>query len=104
MAARFARSSIPASGRRLRLGRGSENHRERKPITIRGVRYTVLRLDLSARGPRFLLRDNQGRVSGIWPHPQSRLIAQLLEPVVSAFNPLDGIELAEGDDELVVRR
>jgi hypothetical protein len=52
-----------------------------KPITVRGVRYTVLRLSHSARGPRFLLRDDQGRIFGAW----SIVSRGILVPILSKF-------------------
>jgi hypothetical protein len=75
-----------------------------KPITIRGVRYTVLRLSRSARGPRYLLRDDQGRIFGAWPGANSIFTAQLLEPVASSFNPLDDFVLSDAGDALTTRR
>jgi hypothetical protein len=48
----------------------------------------VLRLSRSARGPTFLLRDDQGRIFGARPGANSMFKAQLLEPVASSFNPL----------------
>jgi hypothetical protein len=55
-----------------------------KPITIRGVRYTVLPLSRSARGLKFLLRDDQGRIFGAWPGAKSMFEANLLEPVAAS--------------------
>jgi hypothetical protein len=75
-----------------------------KPITVRGVRYTVLRLNRSARGPSFLLRDDQGRIYGAWPGANSIFKAQLLEPVAPAFNPLEDFVFSDGGDALTMRR
>ena len=75
-----------------------------KPITIRGVRYTVLRLSLSARGPRFLLRDDQGRIFGAWSGSGSVYRAQLLEPVSPSYNPLEDFVFNDAGDALTMRR
>jgi hypothetical protein len=75
-----------------------------KPITIRGVRYTVLRLSHTARGPRFVLRDDQGRIFGAWPGASSTFKAQLLEPVASSFNPLEDLVFSDAGDALTMRR
>jgi hypothetical protein len=75
-----------------------------KPITIRGVRYTVLRLSHTARGPRFLLRDDQGKIFGAWPGPSSTFKAQLLEPCAPSSNPLEDFVFSDAGDALTMRR
>jgi hypothetical protein len=75
-----------------------------KPITVRGVRYTVLRLSHSARGPRFLLRDDQGRIFGAWCGANSTFKAQLLEPCAPSYNPLEDFVFNDAGDSLTMRR
>jgi len=65
--------------------RGGDINRPQR-FTIRGVRYTVLRLSHGARGPRFLLRDDQGRIFGASPGANSIFKARLLEPVAASFS------------------
>jgi hypothetical protein len=73
-----------------------------QPLVIAGVRYSVMKLSLSARGPRFLLRDDQGRIFGVWPGANSIYRADLLTPARSQPNPLGGVQLCEGDGRLVL--
>ena len=73
-----------------------------KAMTIDGSRYRVLKLNLSARGPRFLLRDDQGRIYGLWSSTGSGYYAALLMPARNEKSPLDDLDFFEGDGELLV--
>ena len=73
-----------------------------RSVTIRGVRYSVLRFSPSPRGPRFLLRDDHGRIFGVWPVSDDAFKAELLEPASSTPNPLEGVGLSETGDGLAV--
>jgi hypothetical protein len=64
----------------------------------------VLKLSLSARGPRFLLRDDQGRIYGLWSAYGSMYYAALLAPARNEKSPLDGLDFLEGDGEIPYRQ
>ena len=73
------------------------------PITINGARYHVLRLSRAAFGPRFLLRDDAGRLFGLFEcgANASRLYAVPLGRDTELGNPLDRIDFLIADAGLV---
>ena len=70
------------------------------PITINGVRYRVLKLEDSARGPRYLLRSDDGDLFGVYGwNAQAALSAAPLVLKLAVDNPfreVDFFETAEG--------
>lgn len=75
-----------------------------QPLVLAGETYRVMRLDLSARGPRFLLRDGHGRLYGVYAlGADCSLRTDLLGRDLENPNPLAGIELVDGGGRLVAR-
>ena len=75
-----------------------------RSIEVRGIRYSVLKLSLSKRGPRYLLRDDEGRIFGAWVVQLSTFRAQLLGPCAPSHNPLEEFEFADAGDHLTMRK
>src|SRR5713101_5894904 len=77
-----------------------------RPVTIRGIMYRVLRLDRSARGPRFLLRNEAGQLFGLYElgANASRMYAAPLGRDTVNANPLKCLEFVDTDDGLETQR
>jgi hypothetical protein len=74
-----------------------------EPITVKGVRYTVLRLDGSGN-IRFLLRSGTGALFGVYRrNAQAGLSAVPLKLTLSVSNPLRDIDFFEEDKRLMSR-
>ena len=75
-----------------------------RPVTIRGITSRVLRLDRSARGPRFLLRNEAGQLFGLFElgANASRMYAAPLGRDTINANPLERLEFVDTDDGLEV--
>jgi hypothetical protein len=69
------------------------------PVTVNGVEYRVLRLSRSAFGPRFLLRDEAGRLFGLFERgaDASYFFAVPLETAPDESNPLRRVEFFVSD-------
>ncbi|HSD10950.1 MAG TPA: hypothetical protein VLF14_08195, partial [Candidatus Binatia bacterium] len=75
------------------------------PITINGTLYRVLCLSRTAFGPRFLLRDDAGRLFGLFERgaDASCLYAVPLGRDTVTGNPLDRLDFLVTDTGLVSR-
>ena len=69
------------------------------PIVVNGVRYRVLRLEGGEHGPKFLLRNDDGELFGVYTrNAQAALTAAPLEIKLSADNPFRDVDLFETDE------
>jgi hypothetical protein len=69
------------------------------PIIVKGIRYRVLRLEGGKRGPRFLLRSDDGDLFGVYArNGQAVLSAAPLMMKLTVDNPFRGVDFFETDD------
>jgi hypothetical protein len=75
------------------------------PIMLNGVTYRVLRLDSGRRGPRFLLRGDDGHLFDLFAQngQPSRLYAASLVMNLGQPNPLEGVDFFDTEPGLHVR-
>jgi len=69
------------------------------PIVVNEIRYRVLRLKGGKRGPKFLLRSDDGHLFGVYErNAQAALSAALLELklIIDTFRGFDLCETPEG--------
>jgi hypothetical protein len=76
------------------------------PIKLNGVTYRVLRLDGGRRGPRFLLRRDDGDLFGLFAQngQPMRLFAAPLSMNLGRPNPLEGVDFFVTEGELLLKR
>ena len=74
-------------------------------IRLNGVTYRVLRLDGGRRGPRFLLRSDDGDLFGLFAQngQPMRFFAAPLAMNLGKPNPLEGIDFFDTERGLHVR-
>ena len=72
-------------------------------IVVNGIRYRVLRLDSGKYGPRFLLRNPDGELFGVYRrNAQTAMSAAPLVLKPTTDNPLRDVDFVETDEGRLV--